>query len=354
MKLRTFGVFAAATVVMVAAAVWAVLAERAPTTVVRDRDPVFPALAERLNDAAEIEVVSNKATFTVKKAGEKWVVVEKGDYPARFDKVRGAMVKLAEAKYFERKTEDPGRFDRLQVQDPKAKDSLAKKITVKDSKGELLAAAVVGKISPNLFGASGGGTYLRKADENQVWLAEGEVEFGAQPIDWLFRDLVNILEDDVKSMTYHHPDGEVLHVHKAKKGDETFVVDNIPTGRKLKSKSEPNGLSTGMWRMLLEDVKPAKEFDFPADHAVADYVDFEGFHVTAQVAHIGDEYWAKFHAKQDPVEGLDDKAKKKVADKVAEINARTEGWVYRTSAGEGERLSTRMKDILAEPKKEAS
>jgi hypothetical protein len=46
----------------------------------------------------------------------------------------------------------------------------------------------------------------------------------------------------------------------------------------------------------------------------------------------------------------DPEAKKKVQEKADEINARTNGWLYKLSPGEGETLTTKMKDILAKPK----
>lgn len=356
MRPRAFAVFAGLTVIMTAAAVWAVSTQRAPTSIAADRARVFPALADRLNDAAEVRIVSNKADFTMKKLGsaDEWGLVEKGNHKVVFDKVKAALVRLSDLKYFEGKTSDPDRYARLEVEDPKSSvDARGKRIVVKDGDGTVLADAVVGKLNRYLFGGSGGGTYVRKAGDGRVWLAEGELEFGREPIEWLFRDLVNILEEDVKRLEIRQPDGSVLIAHK-NKGEKDMKVANIPEGRKLKSDSEANPLATGMWRLIFEDVEPAERKKFPDTFVVSDYWDFDGFHARAEIAHIGEEYWARFHAIDDTAKDADEETKKKVAERVKKLNARYQGWVYRLSAGEGERLSTKMEELLAEPKKGAT
>ena len=43
-------------------------------------------------------------------------------------------------------------------------------------------------------------------------------------------------------------------------------------------------------------------------------------------------------------------SKEEIAKLVKEINARTTGWIYELSAGEGERLTMKMDDLLEKPK----
>jgi Domain of unknown function (DUF4340) len=364
---KSFVALAAVTLVMVIAALWAVGAKRAPTMIATDRDRAFPALAEKLNDVDTIEVVAGEEKFTIKRADGAWTMVEKGGYPVRFDKVKTALVGLAELTLLETKTADPERYDRLDVQAPGAKEARSKRIVVKDTGGNLLADGIIGKRNPSLFGTKGG-TYLRIKDDSVSWLAEGTVEIGPTPNDWLDRKIVNIVAEDVRRVVITQPDGAVLALEKTDAKQKDFTVTGIPEGRKVKSASEANGLAGGLWRLDLEDVKPAADFTFPDKFVTAELTTFGGFKVRAETARVDDEYWARFTATADPVPAddkaekddkpaKDDKAEKKapsVKELADDLNRTATGWVYRLSPGEGERLSTKVEEILEKPKKKAS
>ena len=58
--------------------------------------------------------------------------------------------------------------------------------------------------------------------------------------------------------------------------------------------------------------------------------------------------WGRFSASAEGASG--DKADE-IRKQAEEITARAKGWVYELSAGEGERLTTKIADILEKPKK---
>lgn len=347
MKPRTFYAFAAVTVVVAAAAIYAVATQQAPTAVASGGDPAFPALGKALNDAAEIDVKSNGAAFTIKKSGETWGIVEKDNYPVDFDKVKAALVKLAELRLLESKTSDPSRYERLQLNDVSDKDAKSKDVTVKDAKGQTLASGVIGRRNSNLFGATESGTYIRRANEPQAWLAEGDVDIGATPNDWLQRRIVEIPSERVKSAEVIQPTGEKLFLHKDKPDDKNYAVDNIPKGRKLASDGEADGIGGGLWRLELEDVKRADKlaFDKPT---VAVFKTFDGITVRLESVMVDKDVWTRVAATADDPQG-DDAAKQKLKAEAAAITERNKGWAYKMSPGDGERLTRKLDDLLAKP-----
>jgi len=374
MKTKTFYGLAAVTAVAVVAAVVSVSSQRAPTRIPADRPAAFPDLAAKVNDIAEIEVRAGKDKFTVKRQGERWGLVEKGGYPVPFEKVKGAIVGLANLKLLEPKTGDPERYARLQLEDPAKDDAKSRQIVLKDASGKEIAGAVIGKKNANLFGSARGGTYLRRGGDAAAWLAEGEVEIGATANDWIERELIDIAQEKVSSATVTHPGGETLHVHKPVENAKTYAVDNIPEGRKLKSDTEPNGVAGALWRLRLEDVKPVSEVTIPADHIVGVYKTFDGLEVKIDMAKIGEEYWATFAAtppadaapaaetkpaEAKPADAKPDEAKKDAAKPAdapadpaklaADINARVKGWVYRLSSYDAEKMVKKVADLLDEP-----
>ena len=347
MKPRSFLALAALTLIVVIAAVYAVLDQRSLTTIPSDREHAFDKLANTLNAAAEIDIVSIEARFTIVKTADGWGMKDRASYPVHFDKVKGALVALSELKLLEAKTSDPERYERLQVEEPEKKDSNAVRFAVRDAEGAVLASGVIGKPNPSLFGESGGGTYLRRGEEAQSWLAQGEVQLGRTLNDWLVRDIVNLQAEDVRRAVIRQPGGAEVVVRKDKKDDKTFAVDGVPEGRKLKDKDEGKSLAGGLWRLTFEDVKPAKDVAFPERFNVAEYETFDGLKVRVEMTMVEDDVWGRFQASAEAATGEKAAETKKKAD---EINARAKGWIYRLSPGEGERLTTKIEDILEKPK----
>ena len=349
MQPKSVMIFGAATAVMVIAAAYAVLDQRSPSAIAPDRDPAFPGLIDKVNDVAEIKIQSATDTFTIKRVPNGWGLAEKGGYPVSFEKVKGAIVGLANLKLLEAKTNNPDRYERLEVRDPKVKEAKSKRVALSDGSGTKLAEGIIGRRNASLFGDAGGGTYIRRGNDELSWLAEGTVDIGATPNDWMIRDLVNIDAEAVKRVVIRQPDGAELVIHKSDKKQEKFVVDNIPSGRKLKSDNEGKEVAGGLWRLTLEDVKPASEKKLPAELHKAVFTTFDGLQVEVEVAIMGDDYWGRFSASAKNAVG-DEKAKKEIEKKAKEITDRTKGWHYRLSVGEGERLTTKIKDLLEDEK----
>lgn len=344
MKPRSFLALAALTALAVIAAVLAVVGQPALTTLTKGEESAFEGLDERLNDAAELTIQSNEATFSVVKTETGWGMKDRAKYPVHFDRVKTALVGLAELRLLEGKTSDPARYKRLEVEEPDAEEAQSVRFELKDGAGEALASGVIGRLNPNLFGEGGGGTYLRQGEEAQSWLAAGEVTLGKTRNDWLVRDIVNIAAEQVRRAVIRQPDGAEIAVSQEKPDSGEYKLEGIPEGRKLKDSSEAKNLAGGLWRLTFEDVKPASDVTFPDDPNVSVYETFDGMTVRIEMTMVDDVVWGRFSATGEG-------AAEEVAKKAGEITARARGWVYELSAGEGERLTTKIEDILEEPGK---
>lgn len=349
MKPRTVLALAVVTGVMVVAAVIAVLSQREATTIAADRPLAFPGLADKVNDVATIKVVSKGKTFTIKRTDKGWGLAEKGGYPVSYEKAKTAIVGLSQLKLLESKTSDPERYERLELRDPKDKEAKSRQVILVDASGKVLADGVIGRRNPSLFGETGGGTYLRKTGDKASWLAEGTVEIGETPNNWMIRDIVNLDAEVVKRVSIRQPDGALLVAHKDDKAQKNYTVDNVPAGRKLKSENEGKEVAGGLWRLSLEDVRPASEKPLPEKRHRSEYTTFDGLKIAVDIAVSGEDYWGQFSASVDDKVG-DAKAREASAKKAKEINDRVTGWQYRISVGEGERLTMKMKDLLADDK----
>ncbi len=346
MKPGSFLGLAALTVIAVIAASVSVFQQRALTTFTTDRERAFAVLADRLNDAARVEIVSSEARFALVRKGQAWGLEDRANYPVHYDRIKRAIVGLAELALLEAKTSDPARHERLQLNEPDHEDAESVRFAVKDATGETLAAGVLGKQNPNLFGESGGGTYLRRGTDAQAWLAEGEVTLGKTRNDWLIRDIVDIDAEAVRRAVIRQPDGAQIVVHKDTETNGTFTLDGVPAGGTLKDSGEAKNLAGGLWRLTFEDVRPAAEIAFPPRLNTAEYETFDGLKIRVEMTTVDEIVWGRFSAS---AEGATGEAAAAVAERAETINRRAKGWVYELSAGEGEKLTTRIEDILEKP-----
>ncbi|MBM3486993.1 MAG: DUF4340 domain-containing protein [Alphaproteobacteria bacterium] len=356
MKPITFYALAGATVVAVIAAAVAATSQRAPTRIAADRPLAFPEAAKRANDVAEIVIRSGREPFTIRRNGEVWGIVEKGGYPVSFERVKTTIVALGNLRLLEQKTSDAERYARLQLEDPAGADAKSRLVVMKDGTGKEIASAVVGRRNTTLFGANRGGTYIRRGTEAGSWLAEGDLEVGATPNDWMEREIVDVASDRIARAVVTHPDGEKTVVRKDVQNQPAFTVDDIPEGRKLKTDNEGGTVAGAIWRLRLEDVKPAKDLAAPAAGHVVRFETFDGLNVTVRLSKIEEEYWATFEAAADPPAPAADKpatdpakaedAKNDPVKAAADLNARVKGWAYRLSNWDAEKMTKKVADLL--------
>ncbi len=349
MKPGTFYAFAGLTAAAVVAAGVAVSTQTEITSLTAGTDPAFSKLSENVNNVAKIEIRNAKSEFSMTLKGDNWGLDQKDGYRVEFQKVKAAIVNLSNFKLIEKKTADAARYERLELNDPSDEKAKSRKVVLKDAKGSVLADVVIGKRNPNLFGTGGAGTYIRRAEEKATWLARGQVELGEEANNWMARQIVNYGQEKVRKVVVANPEGAEIILAKADVKAPNFKIENLPEGRAIKNKDEADPLAGVMWRMMFDDVQKAEKQEWPAKPWVAHYTLWDGYTVRIETAKFGDDFWGRLSAEVDP--SVTDAKKKAAAEKsVAEINQRTRGWTYMLTAGDSEKLVSKMVDYLAKPK----
>ncbi|MEQ8698534.1 MAG: DUF4340 domain-containing protein, partial [Bauldia litoralis] len=297
--------FVAFTLVTAALIVGAVVAYPESTTSNPEPGPrFFPALGpEAVNKVTSIKVTAKGETFTIERKGKAWVVADKGGYPARFEKVKEALVSLANLRRFEEKTKDKDRLHKLDLEDPKAKGAASKRLTVA-ADGKTVADVIVGKSNDKdiLFGRSL--VYVRMPDSNQAWLAIGDPKLEDTALGWIDKTLFDVKTARIKKIDQKLADGGEIVVEKSKPEDKEFTLANLPDGREIKNARFLRYIAEGLDNLKLEDVMPASKIDFakkPAGSAV--FRTFDGLVVTVKLATVGEKKdektWASFEASVD-------------------------------------------------------
>lgn len=306
----------------------------------REGAPVLPGLAAHLGDIGRLGLVHGATKLTMLRQDKRWVVEEKGGYPADAGKLVQALEGLAELRLVEPKTSKPELYPRLEVEDAGSKDAKSTLLTMADAKGSMLGEVIVGKRRIDQLGGGNDGIYVRKPGDAQSWLARGTLDIGGEPAQWLDRKIVDLPGKEVKRAVLTQPDGGRITIVRAKPEDKPTLAD-LPKDKKLKSDTvlvEPAGALGGL---ELTDVRPAKDFAFPKEGAAsAEYTSFDGLTLKLWLTERDGANWLRVEAS-----GTGDAEKR-----AAEINARTANWVYAIAPYKANDLRTKLADVIENTK----
>jgi hypothetical protein len=294
---------------------------------------MFPGLTGQLQDAARVVVThQGKQTVMEKRPDRAWGIAAMHDYPVQETKLRGLLTGLTELQLAEPRTSDPAEFARLGVDDPNGASSTADLLQVEDAAGKPILRVIVGHRRVRSKGNGPDEIYVRRAGENQSWLAEGSLQVDADPALWLDRDIVNIGESRIASVVV----GDNALVFGVVDGK--FALTQPADHPKLES-YKVDDVGRGLDTLTLESVKA--DADVPgaeAGHAV--FTTSDGLAVTVRVFHVDKDVWARFSAA-----AASDKAKAEAE----RLNARLAGWTYQIGSWKEKALVPTMDDLKAEP-----
>ncbi len=254
--------------------------KRAPQTVV-ETSLLFPELKDKINAVAQLSVESADGAINISKQGDNWQIVESGNYPARFDKIKQTVLAVADMKIISGKTSTPSLFAELGVEDTTAENSGSRLLTLKDTTGNTLASLIAG--NPGMAG--GTGIYVRKPSTNETWLASGTLEISNDVADWIEQNLLDITDDRILDTRIEHPDGTVLAISRAK-GDKDFSVADVPEGKEAKSGYFINQIGTILSKLMIENVKSRQGFTFPATATKTSIRTYDGLIATIMTANV--------------------------------------------------------------------
>ncbi|HOX71246.1 MAG: DUF4340 domain-containing protein [Dokdonella sp.] len=251
-------------------------------------------LQSRVNDVNRVVLSTANAqtTVTLARKDGAWSVLERGGYPADVGKLREYLLKLADANLIEQKTSNKDRYADLGVTD--ISDATAKGVEVRLEGLPAPFAFIAG-----VFNAQGSGTYVRRSDQAQSWLAKGNLVPDKTASGWLRKDLADIPGDRIESVTIMHADGQSLSVSRKTAGDARYDVAGVPKGRELSSEFAANGLASVLADLRIDDVAPMSEVGMPDARTKARYRTFDGLVVDAGEWQVGDKHYVAFTASLD-------------------------------------------------------
>ncbi len=298
MKSKTLGLLAAITIVGI---ILAVFANREPSTSIRHSGQLlFPNLMAVVNDVNEIAIETKEHTVTLVRGEQNWGVKEKASYRADVEKVKQAIVGMADLRIHEPKTKNPELYERLGLQDPDQEGSPSKMVSLKTVDNAETAKLVVGNQKPAKGNPRMSEIYVRKPDDPQTWLVTGNLPLETVSGEWLDKEVTALTTKRVHQVTVTHPKGETLHLSKEKPEDLDFQLDAIPSGFKVSSQFNLNNVVGTLVQLELEDVKPQAELDFSGNPGVSAVLEtFDGLRLHVHTTKQDEKVFAKVSAEFD-------------------------------------------------------
>ena len=338
MQKRSFLVLVGATIVLVAAALFAVLSgERAASPAARD-ERVFPDLANRLGNLAWMRLSHGATRIDFAAIGGSWVLIEKGNYPAASGKMRRLLLGLGGLALVEPKTARPELLGRLDLDDPS--NGKATLITLRDPTGNNVAELIVGKRRPDRFGGGNDGVYVRRPGQDRAWLARGTLDLADDLTGWLDRRILDIAPSRIAAVTLSGGDGAALVLRRDAPGGR-FAVADPPEDTSFKPDPALAEAAGALAGLDLDDVKPEADLTIPeSGAATAEYATFDGLTIRLRLLTHGSADWVAIAASGSGAAESDAKA----------INDRVARWSYAIPAARAKLLRTRLADLV-EPAK---
>lgn len=338
MQRRSLILLMSATIVMVVLAAVALATGGAGTGQAPPGKRALPGLAGKLGDVASVEVWRRGLDLTFVRDGDKWLVAQKGNYPADAGKVRRIVLALSDMTLVEPKTSEPGLYPRLEVGDPdKGKSTL---VTLKDKSGADIARLIVGKRRYDRLGAGNDGVYVRRPGDPQSWLARGSLDLSDDLANWLARRIVDIPDSRFAKIVLTQPDGTMLILSRTKPA-ASFAVENPPKDAKYKSETALGEPAMALETLDLEDVEPAAKLPVPEKGVTAaSFTTFDGLAIDVKLFQHDNKDWITVAAAGSG----------KAAGEAKELDGEVSHWVYAIPSYKAKMIETKLADLLQSPK----
>ena len=211
-------------------------------------------------DIAQIRIVEPKSTLTLSRKEDGWVIVERGDFPADFAKVREFVVKAVSLKIAQSEPVAEKDRARLSLDDPaKKSETAATQLEFAGADGKPLAKLLIGK---KLFRAEpenpekalGDGRFvmLPGDDKSVLMISDPLLQATAKSAEWIDKRAFQI--ERVKTLEVRYPGGDSWRLERAAENAPWKLAKQQP--REKLDPSKANAATYSLSLLDLADVAP--------------------------------------------------------------------------------------------------
>lgn len=236
-------------IITVCMIIWAIVQSRI-ANIPRAELNASSNLVQGLNpdDVDTIVLGSGDDVVKLKREGERFVVGNKDNYPAVTSEINNLIASCLDIKTSEFYTDNPKNFKDLNVTEDDAQNVV--KFLKSDS--SLLTGIIVGKSKDQ-----GQGTFVKKVDDDKVYVALETPSIRANVDDYINQDIITVNRDDIEYVTV--TTSGKPYTLKNESGS-SVMVEGLPEGKKVKE-GEAESVFAALTNLRFKDVKSRATFD---------------------------------------------------------------------------------------------
>jgi len=253
----------------------------------------------KASDIAAIRIVEPKATLTLQRKGERWVIVERGDFPADIGRVREFVLKVIGLKIGQ--SEPLGEKDRARLN----LDASGTRVEFKAADGKDLGVFTVGRKYfkrevENPAKAIPDGRFVALPGEAGTAYLVGDAlgQAAASSAEWIDRTAFQV--EKVKTLEVRYPAGDGWRIERS--GDNAdWKLTGAKPGEKLDI-SRANAASYSLQLLELADVAAKDVAETGLDKPVlVDATTLEGLSYAIKIGKlVGENYYVSFTSSGTP------------------------------------------------------
>ncbi len=316
-----------------------------------------------VNDITKITVKGKDKLATLEKTNGVWSVLEEDGYPADFQKISSAVLKLRDLKVSKVVKAKPDAYGRLHL-DAADKTSPPVVVSCFDKTGGKVAEMKLGKEHQRKgaqqmpYGSMADGRYVLAKDASKpVLVSETLNEFSTDSFSWVDRSFVSITK--VKSIEMKEGD-KTLWTLDRKDENGKFELASVPAGREADADAV-SSVSSAFNYVYFEDVKKAVEEKQQKSVLITT---FEGFTYTVDFHKVAVDYFVNISVDgkfQETREAVKDEKPEDAAKRDQEFNdnlktlkeklateKKYSGWFYKFSASKVESMLKSLEELTKE------
>lgn len=213
----------------------------------QNTEMLIPELQDLINQVDGIAIKKNDETITLNKRNNIWRLAEQDGFMADTNNVASLLLDLRKLTLKQRKTSNPDNYAKLSLAE--SGDNAAVVVVLK-SKGEIVADVSIGKRAPKSQG-----TYVRKNNEVQSWLSEGEINVKTNASSWILNTILDIEPGLIKSVAFNPSDSDPFVINKLTPEDANFALADLPESMQIKSQNSIDAVAGGLQKLTIDSAK---------------------------------------------------------------------------------------------------
>jgi hypothetical protein len=309
--------------------------------------PMFNTLNQRIADLQKVAVQTSDYKAIWEKRVGKWVATDHGSYPAKDGAVANVIDRLAAMTKVEPKTDNPGWYQYIHVEEPTGTPNSAGgvRITASAANGDLLVDTIVGSESSTIAAShSRGGTFVRNMGQPQSWLVEGTLMIPDGLTDW-FDPIVSVPGPNVTGVAVLIGDKTVFEARKADPTTGQYNIvhldPSVGSSDDVANDDAIHSLAAGIVNVTVQDVRSLDSITPGKSVRIDRFTMSDGMQLDVTLVDAEGATWAIFKASAP--DGTDG------AKAAAKVNALADRWAFRLNSGPIAGLTTDVSELVYPP-----